>query len=62
MLLQSTQAVRLLGTQLVMVGMTPNVAQTIVGLGLDLRAIRIERDLQSAVLSLSRPTAQGRPA
>jgi rsbT co-antagonist protein RsbR len=59
-LLQATQASRLLGTQLVLVGLTPNVAQTIVGLGLDLSSIRIERDLQSAVLILSRVSRSGR--
>lgn len=48
-LIQASAAAKLLGAKVVLVGLAPAVAQTIVGLGLDLRSLRIERDLQSAV-------------
>jgi rsbT co-antagonist protein RsbR len=48
-LLDAAVAVQLLGARLILVGIAPAVAQTIVGLGIDLRNLRIERDLQSAV-------------
>lgn len=38
-LLQATQAARLLGAQVILVGITPEVAQTIVQLGIDLSSI-----------------------
>lgn len=43
------QAARLLGAETVLIGIRPEVAQTIVGLGLDLAAIRTARDLQTAL-------------
>ena len=43
------QAVRLLGTEVLLVGIRPEVAQTIVGLGLDLRGVRTYSDIQSAL-------------
>jgi rsbT co-antagonist protein RsbR len=43
------QAARLLGTEVVLVGVRPEVAQAIVGLGIDLRGIRTFSDLQSAI-------------
>ena len=49
LLLQATSAARLLGTQVVLVGIRPEVAQTIVGLGIDLSEIATRADLQSGV-------------
>jgi rsbT co-antagonist protein RsbR len=43
------QAARLLGTEVLLVGVRPEVAQAIVGLGIELRGIRTFRDLQSAI-------------
>ncbi|HET9221872.1 MAG TPA: STAS domain-containing protein [Roseiflexaceae bacterium] len=43
------QAAQLLGTEVVLVGVRPEVAQAIVGLGIDLRGIQTFRDLQSAI-------------
>jgi rsbT co-antagonist protein RsbR len=48
-LLQASRAAKLLGATIQLVGVTPGVAQTIVGLGLDLSMLHVERDLQSAV-------------
>jgi rsbT co-antagonist protein RsbR len=48
-LLGVVQAARLLGTEVVLVGVRPEVAQAIVGLGIDLRNIRTFSDLQSAI-------------
>jgi GAF domain-containing protein len=48
-LLQATQAVRLLGAECILVGITPEVAQTVVGLGVDLRRLSTRSDLQSGV-------------
>jgi rsbT co-antagonist protein RsbR len=41
------QATRLLGAEVVLVGVRPEVAQTIVGLGITLEGLRTARDLQS---------------
>ena len=46
------QSARLIGAEVMLVGVRPEVAQTIVGLGLELRGIRIFSDLQSAIASL----------
>jgi rsbT co-antagonist protein RsbR len=43
------QAARLLGTEVLLVGIRPEVAQTIVGLGLDLRNVRTYSDIQTAL-------------
>ena len=48
-LLMVVQAARLLGAGVVLVGIRPEVAQSIVGLGLDLHAIETASDLQSAL-------------
>lgn len=48
-LLSVVQAARLLGAQVLLVGIRPEVAQAIVGLGLDLRDIYTTSDLQSAL-------------
>jgi rsbT co-antagonist protein RsbR len=55
------QAARLLGTEVLLVGIRPEVAQTIVGLGLELRGVRTYSDIQSALDSSERPVG-GRPA
>jgi rsbT co-antagonist protein RsbR len=46
------QAARLLGTEVVLVGVRPEVAQAIVGLGIELPGIRTFRDLQSAIVGV----------
>lgn len=48
-LLQATQAVRLLGAECVLVGITPEVAQTVVGLGVDLGGLATRSDLQAGI-------------
>ena len=48
-LLAVVQAARLLGAAVVLVGVRPEVAQSIVGLGLDLHQIETARDLESAL-------------
>lgn len=48
-LLQATQAARLLGAKVVLVGVSPEVAQTIVQLGIDLSAIAARSNLQEGL-------------
>lgn len=48
-LLQATQAVRLLGSECILVGITPEVAQTVVGLGVDLHGLVTRSDLQGGI-------------
>ena len=48
-LLDAARAVKLLGTQTMLVGLRPELAQTIVGLGLDLTELSTQADLQSGV-------------
>lgn len=48
-LLGAARAGKLLGTQTILVGMRPELAQTIVGLGLDLSGLVTQSDLQSGV-------------
>jgi rsbT co-antagonist protein RsbR len=48
-LIVTVQAGRLLGTEVVLVGIRPEVAQAIVGLGLSLNGIRTFSDLQTAL-------------
>lgn len=43
---------RLLGTTVIIVGVRPEVAQTMVGLGLDLGAVRTQSSLQAAIESI----------
>lgn len=62
-LLQAARAARLLGTTPVLVGITPQVAETIVSLGVDLSDLVTKADLQSGVeyaLQLSRKDRGGR--
>lgn len=48
-LLTTIDAVRLLGATSIVVGVSPEIAQTIVQLGIDLRTLRTERDLQAGI-------------
>jgi rsbT co-antagonist protein RsbR len=43
------RSVRLLGAEAVLIGVAPEVAQTLVGLGLDLQGLHTERDLREAL-------------
>jgi PAS domain S-box-containing protein len=49
MLLQTTQAVKLLGARLILTGIRPEVAQTIVGLALDFSSIETHATLQAGI-------------
>jgi anti-anti-sigma regulatory factor/HAMP domain-containing protein len=53
-LLGIAQAARLLGAEVVLIGIRPEVAQTIVGLGLDLAAFGTAADLRTAITSADR--------
>jgi DNA-binding LacI/PurR family transcriptional regulator/anti-anti-sigma regulatory factor len=48
-LIQTTQAAMLLGAQVILVGMRPEIAQSIIGLGIDLRHITTQPSLAVAV-------------
>jgi len=48
-LLQATQAVRLLGAECILVGITPEVAETVVGLGVQLQGLTTRSDLQGGI-------------
>jgi rsbT co-antagonist protein RsbR len=48
-LVSVVQSARLLGSEVVLVGVRPEVAQAIVGLGIDLRGVRTFSDLRSAI-------------
>jgi anti-anti-sigma factor len=48
-LLRAAQSVKLLGAQVVLTGIRPEVAQTLVGLGADLSGIITRSDLQSGI-------------
>jgi rsbT co-antagonist protein RsbR len=48
-LIQAAQAVRLLGAQCVLVGITPEVAQTLVQLGVDLNRLATRSNLQAGI-------------
>jgi rsbT co-antagonist protein RsbR len=48
-LLRAAQAVQLLGARIIITGIRPEIAQTIVGLGVDLRGIATEASLQAAL-------------
>jgi rsbT co-antagonist protein RsbR len=53
-LIRAAEAVQLLGAQLVLTGIRPEVAQTLVGLGLDLRGIVTYSTLQTAIAAVTR--------
>jgi anti-anti-sigma factor len=59
-LLSATQAVTLLGARVTLVGVRPEIAQSIVGLGIDLRGIAIQATLAAAIQALQRRNGQGR--
>ena len=48
-LIQVTQACRLLGTELVLIGLSPEIAKVLVGLRTDLQELRTLRNLQQGV-------------
>jgi rsbT co-antagonist protein RsbR len=48
-LIQATQGVALLGARTILVGVSPELAQTIVGLGVDLKGLISQSDLRSAI-------------
>jgi rsbT co-antagonist protein RsbR len=48
-LLRVAQAAKLLGSEVTLIGIRPEVAQTIVGLGLDLSSVHTHSDLQGAL-------------
>jgi anti-anti-sigma factor len=60
-LLQAAQATRLLGAKTILVGLRPEVAQTIVTLGMQLEDLHPVADLQTALM-LAINSAQGRSA
>ena len=51
-LIQTAQAAMLLGARVVMVGIRPEIAQSIVGLGIDLSHLKMYSDLASAISML----------
>ncbi|HEX5692173.1 MAG TPA: STAS domain-containing protein, partial [Roseiflexaceae bacterium] len=53
-LLQTAQAARLLGAEVVLIGVRPEIAQSIVGLGLDLSQLATQPTLAAAVRSLTK--------
>lgn len=53
-LIQTAQAATLLGAQVAMVGIRPEIAQSIVGLGIDLRHLRMYSTLANALQQLQR--------
>jgi anti-anti-sigma factor len=63
-LLETIHAARLLGAEVVLVGVTPEVAQTMVTLGIDLGDVRTALDVQSVVerLRAAGAAARARPA
>lgn len=56
-LIQATQAVKLLGAQVILTGIQPQFAQTLVHLGIDLRGIQTRSSLQAGIAAAlqSRP-------
>jgi len=48
-LIQAAQAVKLLGAEVILTGIRPELAQTLVGLGVDLRSIITRSSLQSGI-------------
>jgi len=61
MVIQLTDALGLLGAQPTLVGVRPEVAQTLVQLGIQFHRLDIKADLQSAVTDhMSRPVTIGR--
>jgi PAS domain S-box-containing protein len=61
-LLQATQAVRLLGATVVLTGIRPEIAQTLVGLGVDRQGLLTFSSLQAAILYALTQVAEANPA
>lgn len=61
-LLQTMQAARLIGAEIALVGIRPEVAQTMVGLGIQLSTVRTFSSLHMALAGSSRNGANGQPA
>ncbi len=55
------QQARLLGAECTMVGISPEVAQTLVGLGVDLNGIRTLSDLRTAIKEVLKKSVSQRP-
>jgi rsbT co-antagonist protein RsbR len=53
-LMSAAQAVRLLGARVILTGIRPEVAQTLVGLGVDLSSIMTKASLQSGIAATLR--------
>lgn len=53
-LIELIGGIRLLGAEAILVGIRPEVAQTIVGLGLELRAIATETNLEQGIARVDR--------
>jgi rsbT co-antagonist protein RsbR len=62
MLLQAVQAVRLLGGEAVLVGIRPEVAQTLVGLGVSLQGIVTRASLREGLAYALARVGRRRPA
>jgi rsbT co-antagonist protein RsbR len=58
-LMRVPQAARLLGAEVVLVGISPEVAQTVVGLGLDFAGLRTASTLHDALGSSARAVVAG---
>jgi rsbT co-antagonist protein RsbR len=59
-LLMMVHSAQLLGAEVLLVGIRPEVAQTIVGIGIDLQSLPTFRDLQIALLHIAERTARAR--
>jgi anti-anti-sigma factor len=53
-LIQAAQAVKLLGAQVILTGIRPEIAQTLVGLGVDLSRIQTQGSLQAGINAVLR--------
>jgi rsbT co-antagonist protein RsbR len=53
-LIHAALAVKLLGAQIMLTGIRPEVAQTLVGLGIDLRAVTTHSTLQRGIAATLR--------
>ena len=57
-LLKTARALRLLGSHAILTGIRANVAQTLVGLGVELSTLETRSTLQSAIASALRHTGE----
>jgi anti-anti-sigma regulatory factor len=58
--IQAAQAVRLLGAQVMLTGIQPQIAQTLVHLGVDLSGIQTRGNLQSGIIDAVRTSLEHR--